>query len=137
MRIRLILLVLATLACRGGESAPQRRSIVDSRDTYDPRSLDPALSTDVPTGRAVAYVFDGLTRFTPEARVEPALAERWDASADGSRYVFHLRHGVTFSDGSPLTSRTVIASWRRALDPATKGGRAEPLQPIKGAKDFV
>src|SRR6476469_11102319 len=106
MRIRLLLLALATypgLACRGGESAPQRRSLFDSRDTYDPRSLDPALSTDVPTGRAVAYVFDGLTRFTPEARVEPALAERWDVTPDGSRYTFHLRHGVTFTDGTPLT----------------------------------
>ena len=43
--------------------------LVDSRDTEDPRSLDPALSTDVPTGRAVAYLFEGLTRFTPDARV--------------------------------------------------------------------
>jgi peptide/nickel transport system substrate-binding protein/oligopeptide transport system substrate-binding protein len=99
--------------------------------------LDPALSTDVPTGRAVAYVFDGLTTFTPDARVEPALAERWDVSADGSRYTFHLRRGVTFSDGTPLTARTVVASWQRALDPATKGGRAEPLQPIRGAKEFA
>src|SRR5215208_7594 len=78
MRLRPLLLALApcaALACRGSESVPQRNSIVDSRDTYDPRSLDPALSTDVPTGRAVSYVFDGLTRFTPEARVEPGRAE--------------------------------------------------------------
>ena len=124
-------------ACGGGGDTPNRRAIIDSRDNYDPRSLDPALSTDVPTGRAVAYVFDGLTRFTPEAAVEPALAERWDAAPDGSRYTFHLRRGVTFSDGTPLTARTVIASWQRALDPATKGGRAEPLQPIRGAREFA
>jgi ABC-type transport system substrate-binding protein len=99
--------------------------------------MDPALSTDVPTGRAVAYVFDGLTTFTPEARVEPALAERWDVSPDGSRYTFHLRPGVTFSDGTPLTAGVVVSSWQRALDPATKGGRAEPLQPIRGARDFA
>src|SRR6187401_3240958 len=114
MRIRLILLVLATLACRGGESAPQRRSIVDSRDTYDPRSLDPALSTDVPTGRAVSYVFDGLTRFTPDARVEPGLAERWEVTPDGLRYTFHLKHGVTFQDGRPFTAHNIVHSWERA-----------------------
>ena len=91
---RLLPLALLLLACRGGESAPARRTLIDSRDTDDPRSLDPALSTDVPTGRAVAYVFDGLMRFTPDARVEPALAERWDVSADGTRYTFHLRRGV-------------------------------------------
>ena len=140
MRNRILLLAFATsgvLACRGGESAPQRNAVVDSRDTYDPRSLDPALSTDVPTGRAVSYVFDGLTQFTPDARVEPGLAERWDVTPDGATYTFHLRHNVKFHDGTPLSSRHVIRSFQRALDPATKGGRAEPLVPIKGANDFA
>src|SRR5438105_2659933 len=88
-------LAVLLLGCGGG-GTPNRHELVDSRDNYDPRSLDPALSTDVPTGRAVAYIFDGLTRFTPDAKVEPALAERWDASPDGAHYVFHLRHGVKF-----------------------------------------
>src|SRR5687768_3158032 len=137
MRPRLLLLVVATLACRGGDSAPQRNALVDSRDTYDPRSLDPALSTDVPTGRAVAYVFDGLTRFTPEARVEPGLAERWDISRDGLTYTFHLRRGVTFHNGETFAARHVVRTFQRALDPATKGGRAEPLVPIRGAAEFA
>src|SRR5262245_43418838 len=141
MRIPVVLLAIwssAVVACRGGESAPQRSSLVDSRDTYDPRSLDPALSTDVPTGRAVAYVFDGLTRFTPDAKVEPALAERWELQPGPTPiYQFHLRQGVKFHDGTPFTAKHVIASWERALNPATKGGRAEPLQPILGARDFA
>jgi ABC-type transport system substrate-binding protein len=136
MRVSRFFLGFVLIAC-GGTGPGNRHAIVDSRDNYDPRSMDPALSTDVPTGRAVAYVFDGLTTFTPEARVEPGLAERWDASPDGSRFVFHLRRGVTFTDGTPLTARAVLSSWHRALDPKTKGGRAEPLQPIRGAKDFV
>src|SRR5215213_7575513 len=139
MRIRLLLLALApftALACRGGESAPQRKSLVDSRDRYDPRSLDPALSTDVPTGRAVAYVFDGLTRFTPDARVEPGLAERWELSPDGLTYTFHLRRGVKFHDGTPFAARHVVHSFRRALDPSSLGGRPTPLLPIRGAADF-
>ncbi|MEX2179175.1 MAG: ABC transporter substrate-binding protein [Gemmatimonadaceae bacterium] len=135
--IRVLLGILVMAACGGDAGAPERSTIIDSRDNYDPRSMDPALSTDVPTGRAVAYVFDGLTRFTPDARVEPALAERWDVSPDGLRYTFHLRRGVTFTDGTPFTARTVISSWQRALDPATKGGRAEPLQPIRGAQEFA
>jgi len=137
MRIRLLLLALTVVACRGGESAPQRNALVDSRDTYDPRSLDPALSTDVPTGRAVSYVFDGLTRFTPDARVEPGLAERWDVSPDGLTYTFHLRRGVTFHDGSSFKAGHVVRTFQRALDPATKGGRAEPLAPIKGSSEFA
>jgi len=129
-------LAALTLVGCGPPGAPNRRELIDSRDNYDPRSLDPALSTDVPTGRAVGYLFDGLTRFDPNARVEPGLAERWDVTPDGVTYTFHLRRGVTFHDGSPLTARNVVASWQRALDPATKSGAAQFLFPIKGAREF-
>lgn len=137
MRRLLAAALVATVACRGAESAPQRRSLIDSRDTYDPRSLDPALSTDVPTGRAVGYVFDGLLRFTPDARLEPSLAERWELAPDGTRYVFHLRRGVTFHDGTPFVARQVVRSFHRVLDPAARGGRGWPLFPIAGAREFA
>src|SRR5678816_2608634 len=133
------LLALVTLLMIGGcghSGAPSRHELIDSRDQYDPRSLDPALSTDVPTGRAVGYVFDGLTRFDPNAKVEPALAERWDVTPDGLTYTFHLRRGVTFHDGSAFTAHNVQASWQRALDPATKSGAASFLFRIKGAREF-
>jgi peptide/nickel transport system substrate-binding protein/oligopeptide transport system substrate-binding protein len=123
-------------ACFDGDAASHRRTLIDSRDNYDPRSLDPALSTDVPTGRAIGYVFDGLTRFTPTAQVEPGLAERWDVTPDGRRYTFHLRHSVTFHDGTPFGARDVVHSWERALDPSSKSSASEFLYPIKGARDF-
>ena len=139
MRIPRILPVtlLAAMACTGGDSSPARRTLIDSRDTYDPRSLDPALSTDVPTGRAVGYVFDGLVRFTPDAQVVPGLARSWDISTDGMTYTFHLRNGVKFHDGRPFSARNVILSWQRVLDPKTKGGRGWPLYPIAGAKEYA
>jgi len=135
---RPLLAVLASLVLAGCGSpgAPSRHELIDSRDNYDPRSLDPALSTDVPTGRAVGYLFDGLTRFTPDAKVEPALASRWDVSPDGRTYTFHLRTGVTFHDGTSFTARNVVSSWQRALDPKTKSGAAQFLFPIKGARAF-
>src|SRR5215204_5448902 len=128
--------LVAAAACQGGDGAPERATLVDSRDTYDPRSLDPALSTDVPTGRAVGYVFDGLVGFTPDAQVAPALATRWELSPDGLTYTFHLRRGVTFHDGTPVAARHVVHSFERVLDPKSRGGRAEPLMPIRGARDF-
>ncbi len=139
MRRLLLLVTPAILACGGGDggSGPTRNTIVDSRDTYDPRSMDPALSTDVPTGRAVAYLFDGLTRFTADARIVPGLAKSWDISPDGLTYTFHLRNGVKFHDGRPFVAKNVIATFQRVLDPATKGGRGWPLYPVKGAEDYA
>jgi peptide/nickel transport system substrate-binding protein/oligopeptide transport system substrate-binding protein len=138
MRRCLALLVpFLVMACGGGGGGTERRTLVDSRDNYDPRSLDPALSTDVPTGRAVAYLFDGLTRFTPDARVIPALATSWETSPDGVTYTFHLRRGVSFTDGTPFVARQVLASWQRVLDPKVRGGRGWPLYPILGAKEYA
>ncbi|NUS99291.1 MAG: hypothetical protein HOQ11_17955 [Gemmatimonadaceae bacterium] len=132
-----LLVPLALPGCRGGDASPARRTIIDSRDNYDPRSLDPAKSTDVPTGRAVGYVVDGLTRFTPDATVVPALAPRWEISPDGKTYTFHLRGGVTFHDGKPFTARQVLHSFARVLDPKERGGRGWPLYPIAGAQDYA
>jgi oligopeptide transport system substrate-binding protein len=139
MRIRRFLLasIIAGMACTGAESTPSRHTLIDSRDTYDPRSLDPALSTDVPTGRAVGYIFDGLVRFTPDAQVVPGLARAWEVAPDGRTYTFHLRTGVKFHDGRPFSARNVVNSFRRVLDPATKGGRGWPLYPIAGAEDYA
>ncbi|MGH7649515.1 MAG: ABC transporter substrate-binding protein, partial [Gemmatimonadaceae bacterium] len=124
-------------ACRGADSTPQRKTFIDSRDRYDPRSLDPALSTDVPTGRAVSYLFDGLTQFTVDAHLAPALAERWDVSPDGRTYTFHLRPHVAFHDGRAFHAADVVYSFQRVLDPRTKGGRGWPLYPISGARAFA
>jgi ABC-type transport system substrate-binding protein len=138
MRRSIALLVpLLVMACGGGGGGTDRRTLVDSRDTYDPRSLNPALSTDVPTGRAVGYLFDGLTRFTPDGRVIPALATSWETSPDGLTYTFHLRRGVTFTDGTPFVARQVLASWQRVLDPKVRGGRGWPLYPIRGAQPYA
>lgn len=137
LRLLTLLLAGSLLAACGGKETPTRRTLIDSRDETDPRSLDPALSTDVPTGRAVGYLFDALTAFTPDARVVPGLAERWEVSDDGLVYTFHLRQGVRFHDGRPFTARDVVASWQRVLDPAVKGGRGWPLYPILGAQEFA
>ncbi len=136
VHIVLVASMAALPACRGGgdaDDAPTRRTLIDSRDTDDPRSLDPAHSTDVPTGRAVAYVFDGLVRFTADARVEPSLAERWTTSPNGRVYTFHLRRGVRFHDGTPFVARHVVRSFHRVL---SEGTRAWPLYPIRGARAF-
>lgn len=128
-------LSLLTLGCRRADvGSTTRHTLVDSRDWYDPRSLDPAKATDVPSGRAVAYLFDGLTRFTPAGEVEPALARSWDVSPDGLRYTFHLRDSVLFHDGTLFRARHVSQSFQRLLRPATQAGTTWPLYPIAGAR---
>ncbi|MGH7606209.1 MAG: ABC transporter substrate-binding protein, partial [Gemmatimonadales bacterium] len=130
------LFLCVLLGCDGGGAGTAGPPLT-YYETYDPRSLDPALSTDVPTGEMVTLLFDGLTQFDANGRLLPGLADRWTTERDGQRYVFHLRPGVTFHDGRPLVAADVRRSFLRVLDPATRGGRVWPLLPITGADDYA
>src|SRR5438046_179353 len=92
-------------------------------ETYDPRSLDPALSTDVPTGEMAALLFDGLTQFDADGHLLPGLSDRWTSDRRALHYVFHLRPAVTFHDGRPLVAADVKRALLRVLSPETHGGR--------------
>ncbi|MGH7594203.1 MAG: ABC transporter substrate-binding protein, partial [Gemmatimonadales bacterium] len=128
----LILLASLLLACSSG-IPPGLKYYWNS----DPRSLDPALSTDVPTGEAVTLLFDNLTEFDPDGRLVPGLATSWSASLDGLTWTFRLRRGVTFHDGRALDAAAIHASFLRALAMGKHGGRVWPLLPIDGASAVV
>ena len=103
----------------------------------DPESLDPAIITSQADGRIVSALFEGLTRFNAvTAQAEPALAKRWDISGDGTVYTFHLRDGLQWSTGEPITARDVVYSWRRAVDPATASDYAGMLFYVKNAESI-
>ncbi len=121
-------LLCCLMAC--GDSAPS--GLVGYWNS-DPRSLDPALSTDVVTGEATALLFDNLTQFDPEGHLVPGIATRWEVTPDGREWTFHLRTGVTFHDGARLTATTVAASIQRALGMGGRGARLWALLPIDGA----
>jgi peptide/nickel transport system substrate-binding protein/oligopeptide transport system substrate-binding protein len=129
-------LFLGILAACGQSGDGDQRGLV-YYESYDPRSLDPALSTDVPTGEMVTLLFDGLTQFDADGKLLPGLSDRWSVDSRGQRYVFHLRTGVTFHDGRPLVAADVKRSFLRVLNPQTRGGRVWPLLPIVGAADFA
>ncbi|MDO4404690.1 MAG: ABC transporter substrate-binding protein [Atopobiaceae bacterium] len=68
--------------------------------------------------------------------IVPSLAESWEESDDGTVYTFHLRKGVTFSNGSPLTSSDVLYSFTRLLTHPDSCNQDIVLI-IKGAEDLA
>ncbi|MFT4111470.1 ABC transporter substrate-binding protein [Silvibacterium sp.] len=81
-----------------------------------PTNLDPRIGTDAQSERIDALVFDALVARNSHFGLDPALALRWE-TPDPQTYIFHLRSGVHFQDGRPLTSRDV--KW--TLDTITNG----------------
>lgn len=65
-------------------------------------------------GRHWSMVFDGLTRVLPDGTLVPMLATEWN-SDDGITWVFKLREGVVFHDGSIMTADDVVWGINRTL----------------------
>jgi peptide/nickel transport system substrate-binding protein len=85
-------------------------------------------------------LFDGLTKFDDNAyQPKPDLAESWTISKDGLEYVFKLRRGVVFHDGSPFTAHDVKFSWEVIChrdNPRIADAYVDHYVQIKGCRDF-
>jgi peptide/nickel transport system substrate-binding protein len=65
-------------------------------------------------------IYDNVVTLDDDGDIEPYLAESWDISEDGKTYTFHLKEGVTFSDGSPWNAEVLRQNFEHMRDPATK-----------------
>jgi peptide/nickel transport system substrate-binding protein len=79
--------------------------------------LDPADYDDGQTGARAEQIFETLVEFDgATTNVRPALAEKWDTSADGKTWTFYLRKGVKFHDGTPFNADAVLWNYQRQWD---------------------
>ena len=57
-------------------------------------------------------IFDGLVGVDQQTgEVVPRVAESWDINADATQFTFHIRQGVTWSDGTPLNANDFVYAW--------------------------
>lgn len=117
--------------------APTRTTRTNLRiATVEPKSLDPAALQDAQGLSLVLNILEGLVIRDAKGGPVPGQAERWTISDDGKTYTFHLRKGLLWSDGTPLTAEDFVWTYRRALDPGTKNEQSAMLYPIKGAEAY-
>ena len=80
----------------------------------EPVQLDPAVVIDSASLGITPQIYDTLVKFRGSTtEIEPALAEKWEASPDGRVWTFHLRKNVRFHDGSPLDATAVVWNFER------------------------
>ncbi len=101
----------------------------------EPATLDPAFIDSAGDVQFLLQLYAGLTRLDEDGKPYASLAESWSVSGDGRTYTFHMRPGLTFSDGSPLDATDVRRSWLRILDPATHSTAPDVLSIIDGATE--
>jgi oligopeptide transport system substrate-binding protein len=103
----------------------------------EPTTFDPARQSDVGTAAVTAQIYESLTAFDANLVLRPALAASWEVLDGGQRVVFHLRPGLAFSDGSPITAADVVRSWLRVIDPAHPSPLASLMGDVVGANEFL
>ena len=117
---------------RVGHSPAALQVLIRAVDAGGMRSLDPSISTDVPAAHVLDDLFEGLTRLDERGEPAPGVAARWEASADGRTWTFHLRD-ARWSNGDPIRAADFVYAWRRTVNPATASDYAQALAPVANA----
>lgn len=104
----------------------------------EPGDLDPARVTLPDEFGILRALLEGLLRPGENGgEPRPGAATRYEVSADGLTYTFHLRPGAQWSDGEPVTAAHFAEAYRRLLTPATAAPKAAVFFPVKNARGFV
>jgi peptide/nickel transport system substrate-binding protein len=83
----------------------------------DSISLDPANSTDMDSFKVTANIFETLVKYEKEGReIIPGLAVNWKSSEDGLTWVFNLRQGIKFHDGTLFDAHAVAFNFNIWMD---------------------
>lgn len=102
----------------------------------DPETIDPELNSSVDGGNMILYAFETLLNVDENNKIISGQAESFDVSDDGLTYTFHLRKGLKWSDGTPLTAEDFVYSWKRLADPDTAAPYAlDMLSSVKGYEE--
>ena len=132
LTILAMLVFILSCGSKGGSSS----NTFTLNITAEPESVDPQLSTDVAGSDVLTFISEGILKRDKDGKVVGGLAEKWEVSEDGLKWTFHLRDGIKWSNGDPITAKDFKAGWLRALDPNTASQYSYMLYPIKNAEAF-
>jgi oligopeptide transport system substrate-binding protein len=103
----------------------------------DPDVVDPQRSSYSNEIAVLALNYEGLTRQDESLQTVGAAAESWEYNEDATVLTFHLRDGLMYSDGSPLTAANFEYAVKRNCDPRVAGEYQSILFEIEGCAEFA
>ena len=131
-RIHGIVLAVAMVLALGLPPAKADGNTLVMAWATDATGLDPHKQTAFASIRLLELIYEPLVTLDSDLKIQPALAESWAFSDDGTKLTFTLRNGAKFHNGSPVTSGDVKASYERILDEATGAATRANFLSIEG-----
>ena len=138
----LVMMSVLILACGGSNKGGTAGGSKKGGSTFtlnlstEPASIDPQISTDIAGGSVNDLISEGLLKTDKDGKVVAGLAEKWESTPDGLVWTFHLRNGMKWSNGDPITAKDFKDAWVRALSPETASEYSYMLYPIKNGEAF-
>ena len=120
-----------------GKTQPPSRNILRYISGSEPESLDPQIGTGQPEARVYMALYDGLVEYDPKTMQPiPAIAESWDISPNVDEFIFHLRKNAKWSDGTQITARDFVYTFRRGFQPELAARNANLGYYVKYAEAY-
>jgi oligopeptide transport system substrate-binding protein len=120
-----------------GTIAQAGEKVLRVQQSVYPDVVDPQKSSFTNELNILAMIYEGLTRLDANQSTVPAAAESWEYNDDATQVTFHLREGLTYSDGSPLTAENFRYAAERTCDPETAGAYQSILFVVVGCAVFA
>ncbi|MBS0212936.1 MAG: peptide ABC transporter substrate-binding protein [Proteobacteria bacterium] len=127
-------MALVCVLCCALATASPREDTLERGNGPEPSTLDAQRCQEVACENVLRDLYEGLVAEGPDGAVIPGMAQRWEASSDGRTWTFHLRDGLTWSNGQTLDAPQIVASFRRAFAPMTAAPFAQSLFAIRDAE---
>jgi len=125
---------LATFSTLAQDAEPK---VLRVHQPVYPDDFDPQKSSFTNEIDILALAYEGLTRLDQNQQTVPAAAESWEFNEDATQITFHLRDGLKWSDGAPLTAEHFRYAIQRTCDPNTAGEYQSLLFEIVGCAEFA
>jgi peptide/nickel transport system substrate-binding protein len=111
--------------------APGKGGTLVLTQETEPDSLDNAHTILGPSYDVFSLIYDTLVVQDSPTKFSGEIASSWTVSKNGLVYTFHIRPGIKFSNGDPVTAADVAFTFNRILNPATKSPDTGVIGPIK------
>jgi oligopeptide transport system substrate-binding protein len=117
------------------EEAEMAKVLRVNLGTY-PDIIDPQKSSFVNEIAHLGLMYEGVTKLNTDLETVPGAAESWEYNEDATQLTFHLKEGLTYSDGSPLNAKRFEYAFIRNINPETAGEYASITDEILGAPEW-
>jgi oligopeptide transport system substrate-binding protein len=129
--MRLFLIMLALI------SSSVTASTLERGNGPEPSTLDAHKCPEVACGNILRDLYEGLVAEDARGNIIPGMAERWEVSASGREWTFHLRSNLRWSNGEVLSAQQIVDSFQRAFTPITAAPFAEHFEALENVSAIM